>query len=77
MIFYSINRNHIIAGVENPRKDDQLKMCFSGCIRKIAKPVCKKELFTTEMAKLFILTYALEDSSLRDFRDVTSRRQMS
>lgn len=71
LIFYSINWNHIIADVKNPCEDEWLKMCLSGCTRKIAKPINKKEPFTTDMAKLFILTFALEDSSLGDFRDVT------
>ena len=40
--FYAINWTHIVANRMNTCLDPWLKLCVSGCMRKVYKPVCKK-----------------------------------
>jgi len=55
----------------NPCLDPWLKLCLSWCIRKVSKPVCKKDPITSDMMKKLFLSFAFESCSLSDLRDVT------
>lgn len=69
LIFYAINWAHIVSNCVSPCSNDWLKLCLHGCLRKISKPISKKEPITVDILKTFIHKYASEDSSLGDLRN--------
>lgn len=71
-IFYSVNWAHLIGNLDlNPCDDKWLKLCLEGCIRKVAKPVIKKEPITLDILKTLVSRFASENCSLGDLRIIT------
>jgi integrase len=71
--FYAINCAHELASLENPCKDNWLKLCLEGCVRKVCRPVQKKQPISPGILKrlLHVYTFASENCSLGNLRIVT------
>ncbi|XP_045206149.2 integrase/recombinase xerD homolog [Mercenaria mercenaria] len=71
LAFYSVNNMHELACLESPCKDKWLKLCLEGCLRKVSRPIEKKEPISPEILKQLVLKFASENCSLGNLRIVT------
>ncbi|KAL4230115.1 hypothetical protein ACF0H5_010500 [Mactra antiquata] len=66
-VFYSIKWAHDFSQYNvNPCEDNWLKLCLEGCIRKIRRPIVKKEPITLDILKSFVYKFASEECSLAE-----------
>ncbi|XP_053403301.1 integrase/recombinase xerD homolog [Mercenaria mercenaria] len=71
-IFYAIKWAHLLNGeISNPSSDEWLKLCLEGCLRKVSKPLIKKEPITVEILSTLVNKFASENCTLADLRLIT------
>jgi hypothetical protein len=71
LVFYSISCMHELASYDNPCKDSWLKLCLEGCLRKVYRPVERKDPISPVILKQLIREFASEKCSLGNLRIAT------